>query len=91
MPIRDARRRDSRGSVSLAFGSMSQRLRNASSEAARDGFRGMVAALLLLAGIAHAGTFPQLPEVGDTSTATPGISRSSASMKVINSSSLALR
>ena len=30
-----------------------------------NGFRGMVAALLLPASVAHAGTFPQAPQVGD--------------------------
>jgi hypothetical protein len=44
----------------------SQRLRTVLSEARRDGFRGMVAALLLSASAAHAGTFPQVPQVGDT-------------------------
>jgi hypothetical protein len=31
-----------------------------------NGFRGLVAALPLLASVAHAGTFPQAPQVGDT-------------------------
>jgi hypothetical protein len=35
-----------------------------------NGFRGSVAALLLLASVAHAGTLPQAPQVGDTSEIT---------------------
>lgn len=51
--------------TACSFGS--QRLRNVSSEAARrDGFKGMVAALLLPVSAAHAGTFQQVPQVGDT-------------------------
>jgi hypothetical protein len=45
----------------------SQRLLNVLGDAARrDGFRGMVAALLLPVSAAHAGTFPQVLQVGDT-------------------------